>query len=122
MSQTCQVSEILPPSTRWMLTASTRTLLPVGGMPFISPTWVPLPVQRDHDAVTRREDLVDLPVAVHAPLVRGDGVGHPLRAVARGHLRVVQPVTGCEHLARDLVLPLVAHLLVETTDHCFVCS
>ena len=46
VSQTCQVSAILPSWTRWMLIASTFTLLPVGAMPFMSPTWVPLPVQR----------------------------------------------------------------------------
>ena len=73
----------------------------------------------DHP-IAGREDLFDLPVAVHALLVGGDDLGHRLRATAAGHLRIVQPVPGGEHLAGDLVLALVAHLLVEATNHCLI--
>src|SRR5207247_9734839 len=50
VSQTSHVSAILPSSMRWMLMASTLIFLPVAGIPFTSPTWVPLPV---HRTVTR---------------------------------------------------------------------
>lgn len=46
VSHTSQVSAIFPPTTLWIEIASTRIALPVGGMPFTSPTWVPVPVHR----------------------------------------------------------------------------
>src|SRR5205823_11972976 len=58
----------------------------------------------------------------HVLLVHGDGLGHALGTLARvGDLRVVQLVGSREQLGGHLVLPLVAHLLVEAADNGFVC-
>src|SRR6478672_9910733 len=46
VSHTSHVSAILPSAMRWIVIASTRIGLPVGGTPFSSPTWLPEPVHR----------------------------------------------------------------------------
>src|SRR5215213_7280390 len=101
-----------PSAIRWMLMASTEISLPVGGMPFTSPTWVPVPV---HRTTTRSplEKMSSMPQWPATPSWYTETAPTmPSGALAGGHLWVVHPVVGGEQLRSELVLPLVAHLLV----------
>lgn len=57
MSHTSQVSAIFPPTTLWIEIASTRIALPVGGMPFTSPTWVPVPAGGESEMPRRHQSM-----------------------------------------------------------------
>src|SRR5438270_10443145 len=63
------------------------------------------------DAVIRREDLLDAPVAFDVLLVHADELGHALGTLARRRLRVVHLVVGGQQLGGQLVLSLVVPLL-----------
>ena len=124
MSQTSQVSAILPSRMRWIEIASTRMGRLVAAMPLTSPTWVPVPVQRTVtlSPAENMSSIVQWPstptwytVTVRAT-PSGPG-GMP------GYLRVVELVVVGEELPGQVVAPPVAHLLEEPADHgLFWCS